>query len=59
MDEKKKVTLNIEELEERIAPSAPFDISVDPGVGVVFDGGRSDGLPPPEVYVNGDLVTPA
>jgi hypothetical protein len=51
MDEKKKIKLNIEELEERIAPSAPSSIEVDPGVGVEFDVGRSDGIPPPEVTI--------
>ena len=58
MDEK-EIELNIEELEERIASSAPGSISVVPGEGAVFDDGSpTNAAPPPEVYVNGVLVTP-
>jgi hypothetical protein len=59
MEEKKKVKLNIEELEERIAPTglAPDCINVVSGVGADIDGCISpDGNPPPEVVVNGVLV---
>jgi hypothetical protein len=56
MDEKKKVELNIEELEERIAPTTPDVITVTSGDGVIFNQGRGDGTPPPSVYVNGEQV---
>jgi hypothetical protein len=47
--DKKKIELNIEELEERIAPTAPDVISVTSGEGVIFNQGRGDGIPPPSV----------
>jgi hypothetical protein len=57
--DKKKIELKIEELEERIAPThlAPDSILIVTGVGAEINGIISpDGVPPPEVVVNGVLV---
>jgi hypothetical protein len=54
--DKKKIELNIEELEERIAPTAADSITVVFGEGVVFNAVRGDNTPPPSVYVNGEQV---
>ena len=58
--DKKKIELSIEELEERIAPRAPDCILIVTGVGADVGGCISpDNVPPPEVIVNGELVTPS
>ncbi len=57
----KKIELKIEELEGRIAPTglAPDCILIVKGVGADVGGCTSpDGVAPPEVIVNGELVTP-
>ncbi len=59
MDEKREMTLNIEELEEHIALSAPDSITVVLVEGAVFnDGSPTNEAPPPEVYVNGSGDAP-
>ena len=60
--DKKKVELNIEELEERIAPSVPKCITVVAGVGPDFTScSPGDSMPPPHMVIelpDGSIIQP-